>query len=518
MKKYARVSARLMSIPLFVLSLSGLPAEKVVASDGITSDPAKPTLSGNDWGRLVTGSLKNGVRFAILSRRGNEPGVGLLMRNEGGFIAERRPGERGLAHLIEHVVFHSPTVGSPEDLDHLKRVGMPLTFPAPNAGSTSWRETNYYLSTRTTALGDLDALLSLFREAAAGMTLRTDAVDTSRGEVTREMADKKFGNDIYANYIGAIAPGSPNDMIDAQNSDDVPSAGIDTVRALYERLYRPENMMIVVVGNVKVDEVKALIEKRFGDWKRTRTTSHRAPTPMFQRDRIRPISFSALAQGRRTALLTVVMPTRISSSSRAQQAQAELMDLLVTRVINDRLAALQPTPPGKVGMFIENGEQGHRQIMLWDNFNADLWAPAVARLRQTTCELARAGFTTGEWAMAKRNLIADLEHRAAEMPRAANVDLAKDLSHALADGRHLIPSDELLRYARIRLPRMDTRSGSKWWSRQWGSGVEHLRVEGPELAKVADPVSAIRQAANGASGASPCRMASPALSDQMRRS
>ncbi len=46
---------------------------------------------------LLRGRLDNGLTYAILPRRSNEPGVGLLMRNEGGFIAERRPGERGLA-------------------------------------------------------------------------------------------------------------------------------------------------------------------------------------------------------------------------------------------------------------------------------------------------------------------------------------------------------------------------------------------------------------------------------------
>ncbi|KQN13309.1 hypothetical protein ASE79_20025 [Sphingomonas sp. Leaf28] len=215
------------------------------------------------------------------------------MRNEGGFIAERRPGERGLAHLIEHVAFHSPTVAAPDDYDHLKRIGLPLTFehvafhsptvaapddydhlkriglpltlPAPNAGFTSWRETNYYLSTRSTAPSDIDVLLSLFRDAATGMTLRPDAIDTSRGEVMREMADKRLGNDIYASYIAAIAPGSPNDIINAQNSDDVPAASTDTIRSLYQRLYRPVNMTIVIVGNVKPDEIRTLIEKRFGD-------------------------------------------------------------------------------------------------------------------------------------------------------------------------------------------------------------------------------------------------------------
>ena len=504
MRWYSQEWTRSIAIPLSTLLLLGIPADQAPASDRRVSAPANQL---SDWGTPVIGRLSNGVRFAILPRRGSEPGVALLMRNEGGFIAEHRPGERGLAHLIEHIVFHSPVAGAPDDFDHLRRIGVPLTLPAPNAGSTSWRETNYYLSTRTTAPGDLDTLLALFKDAATEMTFRADAVDASRGEVMREMADKKLGNDIYASYIAAIAPGSPNDVIDAQNSDDVPTASIDTIRGLYRRLYRPQKMMIVVVGNVTADEARALIEKRFGDWKPMAPEPRQAAFPTFRRDRIRPVSISALPQGRRTALVTVVMPTPAPPSSRNSQARAEVMDLLVTRAVNNRLRALQPdSPGGKVGMFIENGEQGQRQMMLWDNFADGTWRGAIAGLKNATCDLAASGFTANEWATAKQNLLSDLVLRALEMPRALNVDVAKDLSHALADSRNLIPPDELLRYARAMMPQTDARSGSKWWRWQWGSGVEHLRVETPELASIADPISAIRIAANGTGSAPACKV------------
>lgn len=506
MRKYCLASARLMIIPLFIVSFSGLAAEGMPASEVVTSDATSSLPPKSHWDTPLIGQLANGVRFAILPRKGNDPGVGLLMRNEGGFIAEHRAGERGLAHLIEHIAFHSPTIAAPDDLDHLKRIGLPLTFPAANAGSTSWRETNYYLSTKTTASSDLDALLTLLRDAASGMSLRTDAVDTSRGEVVREMADKKLGNQIYASYIHEVAPGSPNDVIDAQNSDDVPIASINTIRGLYRRLYRPENMMIVIVGNVKVDEVRSLIERRFGDWKPIGPTPRKAPFSVFQPARIHPISFSALPEGRRTAFMTVVMPTPRPPSSRSIQARAEIMDMLATRAINDRLAALQPgSSPGKVGIFIENGEQGHRQIMLWDNFAEGQWEPAVAGLRKTACDLATAGFTTEEWAIAKQNVVADLEHHVADMAKVANVEIAKDLSHALADGRYLIPPDELLRYARTMLPQVGRRLGSEWWHQQWRGGAGHLRVEAPELARIVDPLSAIRRTANGLATTSTCK-------------
>jgi predicted Zn-dependent peptidase len=90
--------------------------------------PPRPVVappSSRDWRPVVQGRLENGLRYAILPRSGNEPGVGLFMRVTGGFLAERRPGERGLAHLIEHLVFHSPTRSAPDELRRFRQIGFP---------------------------------------------------------------------------------------------------------------------------------------------------------------------------------------------------------------------------------------------------------------------------------------------------------------------------------------------------------------------------------------------------------
>jgi hypothetical protein len=448
---------------------------------------------------VVQGRLKNGLRYAILPRRSNEPGVGLLMRVEGGFIAERRPGERGLAHLIEHIVFRSPTRTAPDELHRFLRVGLPLTFPAPTAASTSWRESNYFVSTRGNTPADLDTLLILFREVASELTFRADAVDAERASVMREMADKNFGNDVYASYIAAVAPGSPTDVIEAQNSDDVPNASVETIRALYQRLYRPENMMVVVVGDVDAKQIQAVIEKRFGDWRGAGPAPNRSPAPSFRSDRIAQVSYSDRKYGRNGAMITVAAPLPPTSPSRAGRAEAMLMDMLAVRAVNNRLALTHADyPPGKYGMFIENGEQGHRLLMLWDDFVPGRWRPAVAVLKKTTCDLNTDGLSAGEWTAAKQNLIEELEQRTRDMAAAPNVELAKDLSHALADGRDLIPPDELLQRARTFLPAISTQAGNDWWRRQWRAGAEHVRVESPELANVKDPEAAIRAALAGA--------------------
>lgn len=486
----------------------------VAQADGTKPAAGKPVSrvnrgleSPSDWRPILHGRLKNGVRFAILPRQGNEPGVGFLVRNQGGFIAERRPGERGLAHLIEHIAFVSPSINAPDDLYHVQNIALPLTFPAPSAGTTSWNETNYFLSTRTVHAPDLDTLLRLFREAVGDLTFRSDAVDEARGQVIREMADRKLGNEIYASYIAAVAPGSPTDVIDGQNSDDVPSASIDTIRALYHRLYRPENTMIVIVGAVDAAQLKALIQKRFGTWKGVGPASARPAPTTLRSDHIAPISYSVMPQGRRTAMITVATPILTPPPTRRKQVEALLMDMLASRAMNNRLAKAQPgSPPGKVGVFIEDGEQGERLIMLWDNFAVGQWRAAVDGLGKTTCELDEAGFSNAEWTTAKQDVIKDLDQRASNMASVPNVELAKDLSHALAHGWDLIPPDELLRYAPSWFSTVGTTRGNRWWHQQWHAGPEQIRVEAPELDQIKDPTSVIRATVDNAVGNVGCRV------------
>lgn len=206
-------------------------------------------------------------------------------------------------------------------------------------------------------------------------------------------------------------------------------------------------------------------------------------------------------------MVTVVMPTPLSSVSPRRQADAMLMDMVAVRAVSNRLAHTQPdSPPGKVGMFIENGEQGHRQIMVWDNFAADRWQSAVTGLWRTTCDLRTTGFSDGEWGAAKQAVLHDLQQRADTMGAATNVELAKDLSHALATGQHLIPPDQLMRYARSFLPTISAKTGSRWFQQQWQADVAHLRVEAPEMAQVAKPVSAIRTVADQAIAPPVCKV------------
>lgn len=468
------------------------------AQQGAGSESLPPALGQasippeESWRPLVEGRLPNGLRYAILPRSSAEPGVAIRVRVDGGFLSERRPGERGLAHLIEHVAFHSPTRTAPDQERRFYHVGFPLTLPDPAGGTTSWRETDYFVISRTNQSANIDALLGLYREVVSELLFPPRIVDEQRDVVMREMADKRLGNDIHAGAIAAIAPGSPTDVIDAQNSDDVPTASPDTIRALYHRLYRPENITIVIVGDVDPDEIVRLIIAQFGDWKGEGPAPEQSLVPSFDSRRIAPISHSASRYAREGATFSLTMPYE-PVNPRASQARADVLDMLMMRAVNDRLGAGRETyPAGSYGFFIENGVNNFRFLVMWDDFVPGHWRKAAANVARTVCDIGQTGFTDTEWAAAKQSLIAELEQGAVRANEAKNFDLALQLANSVTLDRNLLSPGEMFAVAQSLLPGLTSSAGRQWWLDQTAASAGHLRVTAPELVLEQDANLAIR--------------------------
>ncbi|MEL7699439.1 MULTISPECIES: M16 family metallopeptidase [Citromicrobium] len=502
-----RFSVRLMSLVALTASTCAFAQELARPGDEPSAiEQEKPTSPEESWRPIMRGQLPNGLRYVILPRTSAEPGVAIRIRVKGGFLAEHRPGERGLAHLIEHLAFASSTRSAPDQIRRFRQVGFPLSLPSPAGGTTTWRESDYFVVSRTNQTADLDVLLGLYREVASELLFPAHIVDEQRETVMREMADKRLGNDIHAGLIAAIAPGSPTDLIDAQNSDDVPTASPDAVRALYQRLYRPENTTIVIVGDVDPDEIATLIDAQFGDWQGEGPAPEHAPVPTFYSGRIAPVSHSALRYAREGATFSLTMPYE-PLTSRASQAEADLLDLLMMRVINNRLATgREAYPAGSYGFFIENGANNFRFLVMWDDFVPGRWREAAANLVQTACDIGQTGFTEAEWAAAKQSLIAELEQRAGRANEAANFDLALQLANAATLDRDLLPPGEMLAVARSLLPGLDASEGRKWWLDQRAQGSRHLRVTSADLASQTNANAAIRKAINDAVSEEACQI------------
>jgi len=212
------------------------------------------------------GRLDNGMRYVI---RPNATPKGTAMVQfwvDAGSLAETDE-ELGYAHFIEHMAFNGSTrIPEGEMVRLLEREG--LAFGADTNASTNYDVTLYRLDLPRNDPGLLDTALMIMRETASELSFNPAAVEREKGVVLSE----KRVRDTYElrNYLDSIAffyPGARFvHRLPIGTVETLRAATSEKLRALYERIYRPENTAVIVVGDFDPDLVEAKIREHFASW------------------------------------------------------------------------------------------------------------------------------------------------------------------------------------------------------------------------------------------------------------
>jgi zinc protease len=252
---------------LAALSLLPVPAAAQVSAIAASDLPADPA-----W-RI--GTLPTGLTFLIRANATPAAQGTVQLWIGSGSLAEH-DGEAGLAHFIEHMAFNGSTHVPEGDMVRLlEREG--LAFGADTNASTGFEQTLYRLDLPRADPALLDTALMLLRETAGELTFDPEAIDRERGVVLAEMrtrdtyAARETEDEFAFLYPGARFP----HRLPIGSAEVLRTATAPQLRALWQRLYRPGNAALVVVGDFDPAAVEAAIRARFADW----TGGPPAPAP-----------------------------------------------------------------------------------------------------------------------------------------------------------------------------------------------------------------------------------------------
>jgi len=173
--------------------------------------------------------------------------------------ADERADEAGLAHLHEHMLFKGTARRGPGEIARtIESCGGEI-----NAW-TSFDQTVYHvvLGSRFFAEG-MDVLADAVTSAAfdPGELEREIEVVCEEIKRTQDSPTRKLSRELFAASYARHPYGKP--VIGTEES--VRSFTRDGILRFYRRWYRPENAVVIVVGDVRESEVVALAEKLF-DW------------------------------------------------------------------------------------------------------------------------------------------------------------------------------------------------------------------------------------------------------------
>ncbi|MBE0675394.1 MAG: insulinase family protein, partial [Bacteroidales bacterium] len=206
-------------------------------------------------------TLANGLDV-ILHQDHSDPIVSVAIYYHVGSSREV-PGKTGFAHLFEHMMFQSSeNVGEDQFFSLIQGAGGSLN------GSTNQDRTNYYEVVPKNAL-ELVLWMESDRMGYLRNTVTKKALAIQQNVVQNEKRES-VDNAAYGHNSALIArtlypEGHPYSWTVIGEMEDLTNASIDDVKAFHAKYYIPGNATLVVSGDIEKEEVKALVEKYFGE-------------------------------------------------------------------------------------------------------------------------------------------------------------------------------------------------------------------------------------------------------------
>lgn len=212
---------------------------------------------------ITYGRLPNGFGYVLMENREPKNRVSMHLIVQAGSLHERND-ERGLAHFLEHLVFCGSENFKPGELvKYFQSIGM--QFGGDANAHTSFDETVYDIVLPKGGKKDLDKGLLVLHDYAAGALLLPEEIDRERNVVLAEKRTRDSAS--YRTFIAALkfefAHSRISKRIPIGIEKVLKHAGKDRLKRYYDTWYRPDNMMVVIVGDFDTAVAEKLIRDRF---------------------------------------------------------------------------------------------------------------------------------------------------------------------------------------------------------------------------------------------------------------
>ena len=210
------------------------------------------------------GKLPNGLTYYIRYNNWPENRAEFYIAQKVGSLQEEEE-QRGLAHFLEHMCFNGTDHFEGNDLiRYCESIG--VKFGRDLNAYTAIDETVYNISNvPTDRQSALDSCLLILYDWANGLTLDPKEIDKERGVIHEEWRLRSTASmRMFERSLPKLYPGSKyGNRMPIGLMSVVDNFKPETLRAYYEKWYRPDNQGIIVVGDIDVDHVEAKIKELF---------------------------------------------------------------------------------------------------------------------------------------------------------------------------------------------------------------------------------------------------------------
>lgn len=204
-----------------------------------------------------TFTLSNGMRVVVVENSRVPVVTHMVWYSVGS--ADEGPGESGIAHVLEHLMFKGTKKRQPGEFSKIL---------ARNGGQeNAFTSSDYTAYFQTVATDRLEMVMEMEADRMTNLVLTEDGVETEKKVILEERRSRTDNNPsgilaeqanaaLYLNY--------PYRRPVIGWAHEIKALSIEGVMAFYKKWYAPENAILVVAGDITAEKLKPLAEKYYG--------------------------------------------------------------------------------------------------------------------------------------------------------------------------------------------------------------------------------------------------------------
>lgn len=392
---------------------------------------------------LVFGRLGNRFRYVLMPNNRPQDRVSIHLFVRAGSLNET-DAQQGIAHFLEHMLFNGSTHFPPGELvRYFQSIGM--QFGNDVNARTGFDQTVYDIILPNGDEENLRKALLVMRDYAMGALLLEEEVDRERGVILAEKRSRDSAD--YRTFKATLGFELPDHLVSERlpigKASVIKQADRELIKAFYDTWYRPDNTVLVMVGEFSIPLAERLIEAQFSSF----APRSEPPAPpefsQFRHEGVNPFYHHEPEAGATAVSIKVIRPHDPAPDSLALRHR-QLIEDMGNRVVQHRLDTLLRAPGAPFtaaaigsGIYLNR----IRYAAISADSSAENWEETLAILEQ---ELRRArlhGFTEAEVDRVKQEVVRRLENAVREAPTRNSTTIASSIIRNLA-GDRVIQSPE----------------------------------------------------------------------------
>ncbi len=401
---------------------------------------------------LVRGRLANGFRYVLKKNGEPDNRVAIHLNIQAGSLHENE-NQRGVAHFLEHMMFKG-TANFPSDslIDYFQSIGM--NFGGDTNAHTSFDQTGYHIVLPSGSEQELDKGFLVMADYAGRALLENSQIDKERGVILAEKrARDSAAYRIYVDstafaFRGTLLP----ERIPIGTEEVLRKAGRELLKSYYDAWYRPEKMILVVVGDMDLQAADDLIKKHFAQLPHR---SERQECPDFGRLAVKDTEVFYRYEpelGRTSVSIDTYWDLELRNDS-LELEREELVRYIGKMIMGYRLQRLQeeegsPFTHARYDVSDIVDRIGYGSISA--QTQPEKWQESLTLLDATLRQAIQYGFDEKELDRAKKEIHADLEARVLNAHTEDSRVIARNIIKNLNSNRvYQSPEQEMALYGPI---------------------------------------------------------------------